>query len=153
MQLFTVKNTTYVLFEPDLEELQRIAAEAGFQAAIQKQKRALLISLLPGQQQSMFFDAADPSQVGRLAAARTFVSGSTGTVFNTPLALESLNGPGIGVRVATEVRQDLTHRFPHGPSDASLMELFQQLVEDLAAGMVGVCGLPPQNQPPSHPSA
>ena len=152
MQLFTVKNTTYVLFELDPDELQRIAAEAGFQTEIQKQKRALLISLLPVQRQSMFFDAADPRQASRLAAARTFVSGSTGTVFNTPFALEPLSSAGIGVRLATEVRQDLTRKFPHGPSEASVVELFQQLVKDLAAGMVGVCGLPPQNQPPPHPA-
>ncbi len=153
MQLFTVKDTTYVLFEPDQEELQQIAAEAGFQTEIQKQQRALLISLLPVERRPMFFDAANPRQVGRLAAARTFVSGSTGTVFNTPFALEPLSSAGIGVRLATEVRQDLTRSFPHGPSEASLMELFQQLVEDLAAGMVGVCGLPPQNQPLPHLSA
>ena len=80
----------------------------------------------PGyQRRHMFFDAADPRQAGRMAAARTFVSGNTGTVFNTPFALEALSSAGIGVRLATEVRQDLTRKFPHGPSEASLVELFQ----------------------------
>lgn len=151
MELFTVKDTTYVLFEPDMEELQRIAAEAGFEAGITKQERALLISLLPEYRRPMFFDAADSRQTARLAEARTFVSGTTGAVFNTPFVLEPLSGPGITVRMATEVRQEVTRNFPLGPSEASLLALFHQLVEDLAAGMVGVCGLPLHSRLPSHP--
>ena len=146
MRQFTVKNTEYLLFEPDGEELARIGEKAGFQVEIEQRERALLISLFPEERRPMFFDAADPRQASLLAAARTFVSGATGVVFNTPFVLEPSNGPGITVRLPIELRRDLARKFPHGPSEASLLALFHQLVQDLAAGMVGVCGLPARSQ-------
>lgn len=147
MRQFTVKNTEYLIFEPDQEELVRIAEESGFRVEIEQQARAWLISLFPEEPRPMFFDAADPRQVSLLAAARTFVSGTTGAVFNTPFSLEPGNGPGITVRMATEVRREMASKFPHGPIEASLLALFHQLVQDLAAGMVGVCGLPATGRP------
>ncbi len=150
MRHFTVKNTAYVLFEPSEEELGRIASEAGFRAGIERRERVFLISLLPAERRPMFFDAADQRQAVRLAAARTFASGATGVVYNTPFVLESLTGPGVSVRLATEVRWDMARRFPQGPTEASLLALFQQLVQDLAAGMVGLCGLPAKNRSLLH---
>ena len=142
MRHFTVNNTAYVLFEPDEEEIARIAAEAGFRAQIERRERVFLISLMPAARKPMFFDAADSRQTARLAAARTFASGTTGAVYNTPFVLESFTGPGTAVRLATEVRWDLARKFPQGPCETSVLMLFQQLVQDLAAGMVGVCNLP-----------
>ncbi len=142
MREFVAKNTEYMIFEPDQVELVRIAEEAGFQVEIDRQQRAWLISLFPNERRPMFFDAADPQQTSLLAAARTFVSGSTGAVFNTPFSIEPSTGPGIVVRLSTEIRRDQARNLPHGPTEASLVALFQQVVQDLAAGMVGVCGLP-----------
>lgn len=142
MRHFTVNHTPYVLFEPDEEELTRIATEAGFQVEISRQPRVMLIGLVPMGNRSMFFDAADSKQTARLAAARTFTNGSTGVVFNTPFVLEGLTGPGVRVRLATEIRWDLARKFPQGPCETSILLLFQQLLQDLSTGMVGVCGVP-----------
>ena len=157
MRHFSVKNTAYVLFEPSEEELERIAREAGFKAGIEKRERSVLISLAPEQRKPMFFDAADQRQALRLAAARTFANGSTGVVFNTPFVLESISGAlaggsNVSVRLPTEIRWDFARRFPHGPSEASLLSLFQQLVQDLSQGMVGLCGMPSTDHTTSQSS-
>ncbi len=144
MRHFKVKNTAYVLFEPEEEELLRIAGEAGFQAEIQRHERALLISLIPKEPRMMLFDAADRRQAARLALARTFASGPTGVVYNTPFVLEAATDARVAVRIATEVRWDTARKFPQGPSESSVLSLFQQLVQDLATGMVGLCGAPAQ---------
>jgi hypothetical protein len=140
MRHFTVNHTPYVLFEPDPEEIVRVAAEAGFQADIERRPRVLLIRLTAPGHRPMFFDAADPRQGARLASGRTFVSGSTGTVYNTPFVLDWNSGPGVVVRMCTEVRWDIARKYPHGPCETSLLLLFQQLAQDLAGGMVGMCG-------------
>jgi hypothetical protein len=147
MRHISVNNTNYVLFEPDEEALTKIAIEAGFRVQIEKQERVYLISLAPQVRKQMFFDAADTRQTGRLAAARTFINGVSGAVFNTPFVLEALAGPGVRIRLAIEVRWDLARKYPQGASETSLLMLFQQLVQDLAAGMVGVCGVPPHPAP------
>ncbi len=147
MRHFSVNGTAYVLFEPDQEELTRIANESGFQVEIERQPRVLLLSLNPSVPRSVFFDAADTRQGARLAAARTFVNGTTGVVYNTPFVMESLAGPGINVRLCTEVRWDVARKFPRGACETSVLLLFQQLVQDLATGMVGVCGMPPKPRP------
>lgn len=146
MRHFSVRNTPYVLFEPEEEELVRIAAEAGFQAQVSRKQRALIIRLTPREPRSMFFDAADNRHCSRLAIARTFASGATGVVFNTPFVLESASESRISVRLSTELRWDVARRFPQGPTETSVLALFQQLVEDLAAGMVGLCGAAPPGQ-------
>ncbi len=135
-----VSNTAYVLFEPDEEQLARIAAQAGFRVEIRQKERASLIALVPLGRRPMFFDATDARQAPKLAVARTFASAATGMVFNTPFVLESLTGPGVQVRLVKQVRWDQARKFPHGPSESSLLALFQQLVQDLATGMVGLCG-------------
>ena len=142
MRHISVNNTNYVLFEPDEEALAKIAIEAGFRVQIEKQERVFLISLAPQVRKQMFFDAADTRQTGRLAAGRTFINGVSGAVYNTPFVLESLAGPGVRIRLATEVRWDVARKYPQGACETSLLMLFQQLVQDLAAGMVGVCGMP-----------
>jgi len=141
MRHLSINRTAYVLFEPDRDELLRIATEAGFQAEVERQKRVYLVSLVPVAARPMFFDAAETRQAPRLAAARTFVNGATGVVFNTPFVLEFLAGPRVRIRVSTEMRWDLARKFPQGACETSLLVLFQQLVQDLATGMVGVCGL------------
>ncbi len=145
MRHFKVKNTAYVLFEPDEEELTRIAGEAGFQAEVERRERVCMISLLPRERGSMFFDAADKRQAARLAVARTFASGSTGVVYNTPFVLETGAESRLSVRIATEVRWDAARKYPQGPTESSLLSLFQQLVQDLSTGMVGLCGTPAQH--------
>src|SRR5512140_1225923 len=99
MRHFSVNGSAYVLFEPDHEELTRVANESGFQIDIERQPRVLLITLTPAAPRPVFFDAADPRQASRLAAARTFVNGASGAIFNTPFAIETLAGPGIAVRL------------------------------------------------------
>ena len=148
MRHFKVKNTAYVLFEPDEQELARVAGAAGFQVKIERRPRVLLISLVPKEERPMFFDAADRRQASRLAMARTFANGTTGVVFNTPFVLEPSPGSAAGIllRMATEVRWDLARKFPQGPAESSVLSLFQQLVQDLAAGMVGLCGLPAEGR-------
>ncbi len=143
----SINGTAYVLFEPDREELLRIATEAGFQAEVERQQRVVLVSLLPIAPRPMFFDAAETRQTARLAAARTFVSGATGVVYNTPFAIEFLGGQGVRVRIGTEMRWDTARKFPHGACETSLLVLFQQLMQDLATGMVGVCGAAPKARP------
>jgi len=152
MRYFTVNRTAYVLFEPDEEEVRAVAQNAGFQVWIERQERVMLINLVPGSRQAMFFDASDSRQTARLAAARTFASGMTGSVFNTPFALEPGPDGGVCVRLATEVRWDQARKFPQGPSETSILALFHQLVQDLASGMVGLCGAPPV-QVKSRPQA
>jgi hypothetical protein len=142
MRHFSVNNTNYVVFEPDEETIAKIAIEAGFRVQIERQERVLRILLLPQARKPMFFDAADTRQVARLAAARTFVNGLTGVVYNTPFVIESFTGPGVSVRLGTEMRWDQARKFPQGACETSVMVLFQQLVQDLAASMVGVCGMP-----------
>ena len=129
-----------MLFEPDEGELLRIAGDAGFQAQVEKRERVLLITLTGQAQRSMFFDAADKRQAARLAAARTFASGATGAVFNTPFAVEAGDDFALLVRMATEVRWDTARKYPQGPTESSILSLFQQLVQDLSTGMVGLCG-------------
>lgn len=143
MRHISVNNTNYVLFEPDEEALAKIAVEGGFRVQIEKQERVCLITLVPQARKPMFFDAADNRQTARLAAARTFVNGTTGMVFNTPFLIESFNGPAVQIRLVTEVRWDVARKYPQGPCETSVLMLFQQLVQDLATGMVGVCGMPP----------
>lgn len=147
MRHISVRKTAYVVFEPDEEELARIARDAGFQAIVERQERVVLISLAPEERRPLFFDAADSRQGGRLAAARTFANGASGVVFNTPFVLEAAAGPdgsGVRIRLCTEVRWDIARKFPQGACETSLLALFQQLVQDLSAGMVGLCGLPPR---------
>jgi hypothetical protein len=147
MRHLSINGTSYVLFEPEQEELSRIAGEAGFQAEIEARERVVLISLLPVSPRAMFFDAADGRQGARLAAARTFADGLTGVVFNTPFVVEFLHGAGLRVRLSTEVRWDLARKFPQGACETSVLVLFQQLVQDLSSGMVGVCGAGPRQRP------
>lgn len=144
MRHLSINGTAYVLFEPEADELLRIATEAGFQAEVERQQRVVLISLLPVAPRPMFFDAAEVRQAARLAAARTFVSGATGVVYNTPFVIEFLGGQGVRIRIGTEMRWDLARKFPHGACETSLLVLFQQLMQDLATGMVGVCGISPK---------
>jgi hypothetical protein len=143
MRHLSINGTAYVLFEPERDELLRITTEAGFQAEVERQERVVLVSVLPVAPRPMFFDAAETRQAPRMAAARTFASGATGVVFNTPFVLEFLGGSSVRIRISTEIRWDVARKFPHGACETSLLVLFQQLVQDLATGMVGVCGMAP----------
>lgn len=143
MRHISVNRTPYVLFEPDPDALVKIGTEAGFEVEIERLERVLLVILQPNPPRSLFFDASDTRQVSRLAAARTFANGTTGAVYNTPFALETRGNAGLVVRISTEVRWDQARKYPQGACETSLLLLFQQLVSDLASGMVGLCGVPP----------
>jgi hypothetical protein len=149
MQVVKAGADKLLLLELDMEFIENIARQAGFEFRLEDQSRRVLLDLSAEGRQSplLLFDAADPANLGWFSRCQFYVDGANGAVLQTPILLANQRDRS-GHTLPYAVRLQINKELPVGfrlPNKAPVTEqmvysvLYNFLNALLNTG-VGVCG-------------
>jgi len=151
MQVLKAGPHKLLLLELDLEFVENIARQAGFEFRLEEESRRLLLDLnMEGRQTPLLlFNAADPANLGWFSRCQFYVDGSSGTVLQTPIQLANQrdrSGRAMPCAVRLQINKELPTTFKL-PNKAPVTEqmVYSVLYNFLNALLnigVGVCGGP-----------
>ncbi len=149
MQVLKAGSHKLLLLELDMEFIENIARQAGFEFRLQDHSRRVTLDLSAEGRQSplLLFDAADPANLGWFSRCQFYVDGASGMVLQTPIQLANQRdrtGRALPYSIRLQINKELPVSF-RLPNKAPLTEqmvyavLYNFLNALLNTG-VGVCG-------------
>lgn len=149
MQVLKAGRHKLLLLELDLEFIENIARQAGFEFRMEDESRRVLLDLNAEGRQSplLLFDAADPANLGWFSRCQFYVDGNSGSVLQTPIQLANQRdraGRALPYAIRLQINKELPTNF-RMPNKAPVTEqmvyhvLYNFLNALLNTG-VGVCG-------------
>ncbi len=89
MQVLEAGSDKYLLLEIEPESVANIARQVGFEIKIDDGVRVMSLDLSASDRQAplLFFDAADPGNLGWFSRCQFYVDGKTGNILQTPMSL------------------------------------------------------------------
>lgn len=140
-----------VLLEYDLEMLASVARASDFQVEIQETSRAVTLDLWAEQRSEplLFFDAADPANLGWFSRCQFYVDGANGVVLQTPISVGNkrdrtgnLLPDAVRLRLSKEVPADFRLPGQQQIQENVIYELLFNFLKAVMSVGVGVCGGP-----------
>ncbi len=149
MQVLQAGQHKLILLELDLDLVNSVVKQAGFDGKLEDSTRSLQVDLtaLDRQGPLLLFDAADPANLGWFSRCQFYVDGRTGNVMQTPLAVANARDRG-GKNAPNSVRVRIAKELPAGfrmPGRQPVTEqvvyaLFFNFLNALTKTGVAVCG-------------
>lgn len=149
MQVLQAGQHKLILLELDLDLVNSVVKQAGFDGKLEDSTRSLQVDLtaLDRQGPLLLFDAADPANLGWFSRCQFYVDGRTGNVMQTPLAVANARDRG-GKNAPNAVRVRIAKELPAGfrmPGRQPVTEqvvyaLFFNFLNALTKTGVAVCG-------------
>ncbi|MSV28345.1 MAG: hypothetical protein EXQ52_06320 [Bryobacterales bacterium] len=149
MQVLQAGQHKLILLELDLDLVNSVVKQAGFDGKLEDSARSLQLDLtaLDRQGPLLLFDAADPANLGWFSRCQFYVDGRNGNVMQTPLAVANARDRG-GKNAPNSVRVRIAKELPAGfrmPGRQPVTEqvvyaLFFNFLNALTKTGVAVCG-------------
>ncbi len=149
MQVLQAGQHKLILLELDLDLVNSVVKQAGFDGKLEDSARCLQVDLtaLDRQAPLLLFDAADPANLGWFSRCQFYVDGRSGNVMQTPLAVANAKDRG-GKTAPNSVRVRIAKELPAGfrmPGRQPITEqvvyaLFFNFLNALTKTGVAVCG-------------
>ncbi|MGH9558108.1 MAG: hypothetical protein ACRD30_02640 [Bryobacteraceae bacterium] len=149
MQLLKAGEHKLLLLELNIEFIENIARQAGFDFQIEDQTRRLVLDLNAESRQAplLLFDAADPANINWFSRCQFYVDGLSGAVLQTPIQLANQRdcaGKALPRSIRLQINKELPASF-RLPNKTTLTEqvVYKVLYDFLNALLntgVGVCG-------------
>src|SRR5579862_3718463 len=116
MQVLQAGPHKLLLLELDLEFVENIARQAGFEFRLEEESRRLLLDLNMESRQTplLLFDAADPANLGWFSRCQFYVDGASGAVLQTPIHLANQrdrSGRALPYSVRLQINKELPASF------------------------------------------
>lgn len=149
MQVLQAGSHKLLLLELDLDFIQNIAKQAGFEFRIDDGARQLTLELTANDRQAplLLFDAADPGNLGWFSRCQFYVDGRTGNVLQTPIALANHRDRSgytvpnaIRLQIAKEIPADFRMPGKQPVNEQMIYAVLYNLLNALMSVGVGVCG-------------
>ena len=138
-----------VALEPDHDVIRNLVEQAGFECAIDEDRRQLILEVSPEHEgeRLLLFDAAAKENIGWFSRCQFYVDGLTGAVLQTPITISNCRKE--GKLVKNRLRVALSTELPAGfrlPGRQNLSEqvvyaLLYNLLNALRENGVAVCGM------------
>ncbi len=150
MQVLQAGPHKFILLELELDTVNSVAKQAGFESRVKDSPRSIQLDLTALNRQSLLlFDAADPANLGWFSRCQFYVDGRTGGVMQTPLSVANKRDRS-GKSQANSVRLRISKELPASfrlPGKQPITEqvfyaLFQNFLVALMKTGVAVCGGP-----------
>src|SRR5215469_15050866 len=151
MQILQAGRHKLMLLELDVESLENIARQAGFEFKLEDQSRRVLLDLSATDRQAplLLFDAADPGNLGWFSRCQFYVDGKSGTVLQTPLSVANQRDRS-GRALPHAIRLQISKELPSGFRMPGRQPVTEQVVYAVVFNLlnallntgVGVCGGP-----------
>ena len=151
MQVLKAGAHKLMLLELDLEFVENIARQAGFEFRLEEESRRLLLDLnMEGRQAPLLlFDAADPANLGWFSRCQFYVDGKSGAVLQTPIQLANQrdrSGRPLPYAVRLQINKELpwTFKMPNKTpvTEKTVYGVLYNFLNALLNTGVGVCGGP-----------
>lgn len=149
MQVLQAGSHKLLFLELDLEFIQTIIKQAGFEYRIDDGKRVVTLELTASDRQGplLLFDAADPGNLGWFSRCQFYVDGVTGIVLQTPIRVANQrdrSGRVLPHAVRVQINKELpaSFRMPgkQPVTEQVIYAVLYNLLNALANVGVGVCG-------------
>ena len=149
MQVLQAGAHKLLLLELDLDFIQNIAKQAGFEFKIDAGARQITLDLTANDRQAplLLFDAADPGNLGWFSRCQFYVDGRTGNVLQTPIALANQRERSgytipnaVRLQIAKEIPVDFRMPGKQPVNEQMVYAVLYNLLNALLSVGVGVCG-------------
>ena len=149
MQVLKAGSHKLLLLELDLEFVENIARQAGFEFRLEDQSKRLVMDLNAEGRQSplLLFDAADPANLGWFSRCQFYVDGTSGAVLQTPIQLANQrdrSGRALPYAIRLQINKELpaSFRLPNKApvSEQTVYAVLYNFLNALLNTGVGVCG-------------
>jgi hypothetical protein len=149
MQVVTAGGNKLLLLELDMEFIENIARQAGFEFRLEDESRRVLLDLNAQGRQAplLLFDAADPANLGWFSRCQFYVDGASGAVLQTPIQLANQrdrSGHALPHAIRLQINKELpaSFRLPNKApvSEQMVYAVLYNFLNALLNTGVGVCG-------------
>ncbi|MDX2179119.1 MAG: hypothetical protein SFV18_05965 [Bryobacteraceae bacterium] len=149
MQVIQAGEHKLLLLELDVQILENIARQLGFEARIEETARVVTLELRASERESplLLFDATDPGNLGWFSRCQFYVDAVTGNVLQTPFKIGNVrerNGRVRSRSVRIQISKELPAKFRMpGRQPVNEQAMYAVLYNLLGALMevgVAVCG-------------
>jgi hypothetical protein len=149
MQVLKAGENKLLLLELDMEFIENIARQAGFEFRLDDQSRRVVLDLNAQGRQAplLLFDAADPANLGWFSRCQFYVDGASGAVLQTPIQLANQRdrtGHTLPNAIRLQINKELpaSFRLPNKApvSEQMVYSVLYNFLNALLNTGVGVCG-------------
>lgn len=138
-----------IVLELDLEFLENVARQAGFECEVREDRRYVVMDLTAIDRPSplLLFDAASPTNTGWFSRCQFYIDGSNGKVLQTPLIVANrrnkdgeIDPQSISVQVAKEL--PVNYKLPGQTqvNEQTIYALLFNFLVSVSNNGVGICG-------------
>lgn len=138
MQLLDAGKHKMVLLELDVDTIQSVLHQLGFEHKVEDSKRHLKIELVALNRETplLLFDAADPGNLGWFSRCQFYVDGISGIVLQTPIAVANVRDRS-GYIQPNAVRVQITKELPSNFLLPGKQPMSEQVVYGLLFSFLG----------------
>jgi hypothetical protein len=149
MQVLQAGRHKFLFLELEVEAIENVARQAGFDFHLEDQERCVVLSLQAEGRQSplLLFDAADPANLGWFSRCHFYVDGMSGVVLQTPILLANQrdrSGRALPNSIRVQINKELpmNFRMPNKApvSEQTIYSVLYNFLNALLNTGVGVCG-------------
>lgn len=149
MQVVHAGNEQLVVLELDLEFLENVARQAGFDCEMREERRHVVMELVALDRPSplLLFDAASPTNTGWFSRCQFYIDGNNGKVLQTPLVVANRkDGDGdvdpmaISLQITKELPVDYKLPGQTQVTEQTIYALVFNFLLSVVNNGVGICG-------------
>lgn len=149
MQVVQAGTEQLIVLELDLEFLENVARQAGFDCELREERRYVVMELSAVDRPSplLLFDASSPTNTGWFSRCQFYIDGSNGKVLQTPLVVAnrrerdgSADPMAIKVQIAKELPVDYKLPGQTQVTEQTIYALVFNFLLSVVNNGVGICG-------------